>query len=87
MWFDAPMTDKLIETPSFYDEHWVGMPEFVQHKKEAFATIIVRVESQYDLDALAAALGQKLTRKTKSAWYPFKSHWRNEVQPVWTNES
>lgn len=77
----------LIETPSFYDEHWKGMPEFIQEKQTPYAAIIVRVASDEDLQALSLVLGQKLTPKTKSAWFPYKSHWRKETQPVWTSES
>lgn len=81
-----PEQESLLDVPSLHEEHWVGMPEFIQKRKEPYAKIIVRVENQEDLDALASALGQKLTRKTKSAWFPFKSHWRDGPQPVWKSE-
>ena len=54
---------------------WVGMPEFIQEKQEPFAKIIVRVNSEADLEELSELLGQKLTAKTKSVWFPFRSHW------------
>lgn len=59
------------------DEHpdWVGMPEFVQEKKEPFSKITVRFETEEDLNNFAELIGQKLTPKTKSIWHPFKSHW------------
>lgn len=63
-------------------EHWVGMPEFVQHKQEPFSTIILRVETEQDLMELAAKLGQTLTPKTKSIWYPYKPH-RLPSKQVW----
>lgn len=67
------------------EEHWKDMPEFVQYKKEEFSKIIVRFESQEDLDNFAELIGQKLTPKTKSIWHPFKSHW-NEKVDVWVDK-
>ena len=52
-----------------YDE-WKDMPEFVQDKQEPFAKIIVRFNSQEDLDEFSNLIGQKLTPKTKSIWHP-----------------
>lgn len=73
----------LIETPSFFDEHWTDMPEFEQNKKEPYACIKIRFKSESDLQDFAQLIDQKLTQKTKSTWFPFKSHWREGEQPVW----
>lgn len=67
------MSDKMN-----IEQEWVGMPEFVQEKKEPFAKIIVRFETEDDLNAFAKIISQKLTVKTKSIWHPFKSHWGAE---------
>lgn len=67
-----------------WQEHWIGMPEFVQAKKDPFATIIVRVETEQDLIELGDTLGQKLTPKTKSIWHPHKPH-RLPDKKVWVN--
>lgn len=60
-----------------FNEHpdWVGMPEFVQEKKEPYKTLIVRFETEQDYNDFAQLIAQKLTKKTKSIWHPFKSHW------------
>jgi len=60
-----------------FNEHpeWVGMPEFVQNKKEPYKTLIVRFETEKDYNDFAKLIEQKLTPKTKSIWHPFKSHW------------
>jgi len=60
-----------------FNEHpdWVGMPEFVQEKKEPYKTLIVRFETEQDYNDFAQLIEQKLTKKTKSIWHPFKSHW------------
>lgn len=60
----------------FENKEWDGMPEFIQEKQAPFSKIIIRFESQKDLDDFAKVIGQKLTPKTKSIWYPFKSHFR-----------
>ena len=49
---------------------WEGMPEFVQEKQEPFSKIIVRFETEDDLNEFANLIGQKLTPKTKSIWHP-----------------
>lgn len=62
---------------NMFNEHpdWVGMPEFVQEKKEPYKTLIVRFETEQDYNDFAQLIEQKLTKKTKSIWHPFKSHW------------
>ena len=63
------MKDLLDDTTAdIFD--WGGMPEFVQEKQEPFAKIIVRFDSQHDLDEFSKLINQKLTRKTKSIWHP-----------------
>ncbi len=54
---------------------WKDMPEFVQEKQEPYSKIIFRFDNEKDLQDFAVLIGQKLTKKTKSAWFPFKSHW------------
>ena len=60
-----------------FDEYpeWVGMPEFVQEKKEPFKELIVRFETEVDYLEFQQLINQKLTIKTKSIWHPFKLHW------------
>ena len=62
---------------NIFNEHpdWVGMPEFVQEKKEPYKTLIVRFETEQDYNDFAKLIEQKLTPKTKRIWHPFKSHW------------
>ena len=67
-------------------QEWVGMPEFVQEKKEPFSKIIIRFENEEDLMEFAEIIGQKLTPKTKSIWHPFKSQWGDKVRR-WVDES
>lgn len=61
-----------------FDE-WVDMPEFVQPKKEAYKTLIIRFNNEEDYQEFATLIDQKLTNKTKSIWHPHKSHWRDTI--------
>jgi hypothetical protein len=65
---------------------WVGMPEFVQEKKEPFKELIIRFESENDYLDFQEKINQKLTNKTKSIWHPFKSHWGLQKK-VYKNDS
>jgi len=53
-----------------WEKEWIGMPEFVQNKQEAYAQIIIRFNCENDLQEFADKIKQPLTRKTKSIWYP-----------------
>ncbi len=77
------MIDNIKFDPS---KEWVGMPEFVQEKQKPYSQIIVRFEDEQDLKEFANLINQKLTAKTKSIWYPFKSHWGTHKN-IWVDES
>lgn len=61
------------------EDEWVGMPEFVQEKKRPFKVLKVQFETEEDLQAFAKLIDQKLTEKTKTIWFPFKSHWGKTI--------
>lgn len=65
----------MFDIDSKWQEEWKDMPEFEQEKQRPYAQIIVRFESEQDLQDFANLIGQKLNKKTKSIWHPFKSHW------------
>lgn len=75
----------LFNDENEWQKEWKGMPEFVQEKKSAHAQIIFRFKNEEDLQEFARLIGQKLTKKTKSAWYPFKSHFGMEKK-IWIDE-
>lgn len=74
-------------TPDLINKHWIDMPEFVQEKVIPFATVEVRFDNEEELQKFAEIIGQNLTNKTKSAWYPQKSHYNNKDKKEWINES
>lgn len=71
-WFD---TGNQSNNDEYESSLWTDMPEFVQEKKEdSYAKIIFRFENKSDLNDFSSLIGQKLTNKTKSTWFPFKKH-------------
>lgn len=60
----------LFDTPSFWQEEWVGMPEFVQPRVKPYAEITVRFETERDMREFSEIIGQKLTAKTQGIWHP-----------------
>jgi hypothetical protein len=80
------MAMKLFEEPEKWQKHWEGMPEFIQEKQKPYAKIIFRFENEEDLQDFAKVIGQKLTKKTKSCWHPFRSHFGKDKK-VWEDES
>jgi hypothetical protein len=51
-------------------EEWKGMPEFVQEDLSSFRKVVVHFRNQEDVDLFAELIGQKLTPKQPSCWYP-----------------
>ena len=52
------------------DLEWTDMPEFNQEDLRPKHQIIVSFKNAEDREAFANLLGQKITEKTKSLWYP-----------------
>jgi len=69
-----------------WEIEWKDMPEFIQKKQKPYAQIICRFENEEDLQSFADVIGQKLNKKTKSIWHPFRSHWGNG-RKIWVDES
>ena len=65
---DNPLFE--IDDADEYETEWRGMPEFNQPDNSAFRQIIVSFDDQEGVDQFAKAIGQSLTPKTKSIWYP-----------------
>ena len=75
----------LFEDQNLVDNEWINMPEFVQEKQEPCAKLIVRFEKKEDYEEFSKLINQKLTEKTKSIWFPYKSHWGLSIKR-WVNE-
>lgn len=60
----------LIETGEKWEEHWRGMPEFVQEDLAPWKSIYVHFESREDMERFAKLVHQKIGLNTRSIWYP-----------------
>lgn len=49
---------------------WTGMPEFTQDDQTSWKQLIVHFNTPEDLEAFAKLVGQTLTPKTRSIWFP-----------------
>ena len=66
---------------------WEGMPEFVQFSQEPYAKVVFRFEDEAALRQFSELIGQKLTPKTKSAWFPFRPHRQTGPRDVYVDGS
>ena len=62
----TPLTKKKID----YMKMWDGMPEYVQESAQPIQKIIVGFATQEDILRFAKLVGQPITPKTRSIWYP-----------------
>jgi len=60
----------LFDKGEWWQEHWKGMPEYIQKDTSPFKTIYVHFEKRADMNAFAKLIGQTITLNTKSLWYP-----------------
>lgn len=51
-------------------DEWVGMPEFEQRNLLPIASVRVNFASYEDMKKFAEMIGQTITTKTDSVWYP-----------------
>jgi len=59
-------TDKIS---SWYPE-WQNMPEFKMNDNNSFRKIVVHFSCQDDINKFAELIGQRITRKQLSLWFP-----------------
>lgn len=52
------------------ESEWRGMPEFKQPDNGAIRQIIVSFSKKEDIEEFARLVGQNITKKTKSIWFP-----------------
>ena len=53
-----------------WKKEWKDMPEFVQEDQDAFKSLTVNFVNKQDMEVFARLVGQPLTMKTQSIWYP-----------------
>lgn len=53
-----------------WQKEWKNMPEFVQTNKEPIKQLIISFNSWEDYKEFSKLIGQPLTSKTQSLWFP-----------------
>jgi len=82
----SKLQGKLFDEETECQKEWQGMPEYIQEKQEAYASIIMRFRNKEDLMEFAKLINQNLTYRTQSIWYP-KLLIGECVDKRWVNES
>ena len=66
---------KEQETPPDWASAWKGMPEFRMGNTEPFQKITVSFASLDDVKKFAELIGQNITSRTDSIWYPNRANY------------
>jgi hypothetical protein len=71
-WDQADIDDWGIKVLGDIDpkDEWTGMPEFNQNDLTPHRQIIISLASDEDVLAFSELIGQNITDKTKSLWFP-----------------
>lgn len=62
--------DVLFNTGDWWHEYWQGMPEFSQEDLMPDSRLIINFATNQDRKAFARLIGQRISRRTRSTWYP-----------------
>lgn len=60
----------LFESGEWWEEYWQDMPEFDQRDLTAEKSLIVNFKSLDDMNRFSELVGQPITTRTRSIWYP-----------------
>lgn len=59
----------MSKNPNWEDE-WKGMPEYISNDMTSFRHIVVHFRCQEDVDTFAKLIGQEISPKMPSLWFP-----------------
>jgi hypothetical protein len=63
-----------MRQPQLFDmeeDEWQGMPEFVQDDLSPHRVIYVRFRNAEDVAKFEELMGQRITEKQKTIWFPY----------------
>ena len=69
-----PEQFNLFDMPPDWAADWEGMPEFLSEDLTSHRKIIVHFRNDNDVEEFAKLIGQKVTPKAPSLWYPEMPH-------------
>lgn len=64
------LLDGPVLPPTDANAEWQGMPQFDQQDKTAYRHIVMNFRSDEDVAKFGELIGQSVTEKTRSLWYP-----------------
>lgn len=64
------MLDIDEQPKHIWEKHWVDMPEYKQEDNPPYKRLTISFRTEDDYYAFAIQIGQNLTEKSKSIWYP-----------------
>jgi hypothetical protein len=62
--------DKLIDVETDWEKRWIGMPDFKMENLQSWQSIQVHFANLTDLENFSKLVGQTITHRTRSIWYP-----------------
>lgn len=62
--------DKFLTRDQLWKKYWKGMPEYDQNDNPPWKQIYLNFRNEQDYLDFAKLIGQNLTEKTKSIWFP-----------------
>lgn len=68
-WLDIDVNKVPVESVN-PNKEWEGMPEFDQKEKGAEFSVLVNFKKKKNMEDFAELLGQTITEKTRSIWFP-----------------
>lgn len=67
------------------DTEWRGMPDYQQEDAGPYRQITISFADQEAVDRFASVIGQHLTDRTKSIWYPERER-NNLADLIWIED-
>lgn len=61
---------KIIDIPKDWAQPWQGMPQYHIQDLQSFSSLIVHFANKKDREDFAKLVGQRITSKTKTIWFP-----------------
>jgi len=62
--------DKFLTRDQLWKKYWKGMPEYDQNDNPPWKQIYLNFRNEQDYNDFAKLIGQNLSDKTKSIWFP-----------------
>ena len=69
---DKPQMSLFDHVDQWWEPYWEDMPEYLNDDQGSEFKVLINFESREALDTFSKLIGQNLTYKTRSIWFPKK---------------